>query len=807
MTPNRPILFSPFRLDPANQRLSRGEQVIPLRPKTFAVLRYLLEHAGTLVTKNELLDAVWPATAVSDTVLKTSIREIREALGDLAKTPRFIETAHRSGYRFIGGVATDQLPIELTPLIGRDHEIALVRRLLGNSRLLTLTGPGGVGKTRLALRAVVNLMSASRDGVWWVELAPLSDPLLVPQSVARVLDVRDQPGRDLMASLQHHLRTREVLLVLDNCEHVIDASAELAHGLLRMCPGVRILATSREPLGVSEECIWTVPALSYPDPAQLPSIPDVSSYDAVQLFVERATAAQADFQLTPENVRFVAEICHRLDGIPLAIELAAPRVRALTVEQIASYLNDSFRMLVRRNRAEVPRHQTLRATIDWSYGLLSSEERTLFNSLAVFADGWTLEAAEAVCAPSIAGADQIGESDVLDLLARLVDKSLVVATGQTTHGRRYRLLETVRQYAREKLVEAGDVAAIHQRHLGFFRDFVAEIEARINTARRVEYLAQLHAEHDNVRTALRWAIRHEPEAALRLSGALWWFWFHQGYWREGRAWLEESLASVAAPARTPQRAKALLGSGVLAWAQGDRSAARTRLEESVAVWRTLDDERSLAEAQHFLATEMMAQGDADAAVALAGSSVDMLRRTATDTFGLATTLATLGIAEMTLENYSAARIALEESAAIARATRDNWVLALPLRNLGIVAFRQGDYDEAAELVRETLLILRDLKEKWFISRSLETMAEIVALQGDHIRAARLFGAGEALREAVGASVLPFYRTDYDHAVETVRKRLGDEAVREHWSQGRSMTLEQAIACALAESISNDATRP
>jgi non-specific serine/threonine protein kinase len=807
MTPSRPILFRPFRLDPANQRLSRGEQVIPLRPKTFAVLRYLVEHAGTLVTKTELLDAVWPATSVSDTVLKTSIREIREALGDVAKTPQFVETAHRSGYRFIGEVATDQLPIELTPLIGRDQEVALVRRLIGNSRLLTLTGPGGVGKTRLALRVVVDLMSVSRDGVWWVELAPLSDPLLVQQSVARVLDVREQPGRDLMASLQHHLRTREVLLVLDNCEHVIETSAELAHGLLRICPGVRILATSREPLGVSEECVWTVPALSYPDPAQLPSMPDLPSYAAVRLFVERATAVQADFQLTPENARSVAEICHRLDGIPLAIELAAPRVRALTVEQIASYLNDSFRMLVRRNRAEVARHQTLRATIDWSYGLLTSEERTLFNSLAVFAGGWTLEAVQAVCTSPIAGADQSGENDVVDLLARLVDKSLVVASGQTIHGRRYRLLETVRQYAREKLADAGDVAAIHQRHLRYFCDFVTEIEPRINTARRVEHLAQLHTEHDNVRTALRWAIRHEPETALRLSGSLWWFWFHQGYWREGRAWLEGALASVAQSAPTPRRAKALLGSGVLAWAQGDRVAARARLEESVALWRTLDDERALAEAQHFLATEMVAQGDAGAAVALATTSVEIFRRTTIDPFGLATTLATLGIAEMTLENYSAARIALEESAAVARANRDNWVLALPLRNLGIVAFRQGDYAEAAELVRETLLILRDLKEKWFISRSLETLAAILALQGDHIRAARLFGAGEALREAVGASVLPFYRTDYDHAVETVRKGLGHEAVREHWSHGRSMTLEQAIGYALAESRGNDATRP
>ena len=801
MTPDRPILFSPFRLDPANQRLSRGEEVIPLRPKSFAVLKYLVEHVGTLITKNELLDAVWPATAVSDTVLKTSIREIRDALGDVAKTPRFVETAHRSGYRFIADAMTDNLPIELTPLIGRDHEVGLIRRLLQNARLLTLTGPGGVGKTRLALRAAADLMSASREGVWWVDLAPLSDPLLVPQSVARVLDVREQPGRDLMASLQHHLRTKEVMLVLDNCEHVTDASAELAHGLLRTCPGVRILATSREPLGVSEECVWTVPALAYPDLAQLPSIAGLPSYDAVRLFVERATAVQPDFQLTPENARFVAEICYRLDGIPLAIELAAPRVRALTIEQIAEHLNDSFHVLARRSRTEVPRHQTLRATIDWSYRLLSSEERRLFNSLAVFAGGWTLEAAQAVCASSIGAPNETEENGLLDVLVRLVDKSLVIAGGQTTPARRYRLLETVRQYARQKLVDAGDVVEIQRRQAGYFLQFAEQIEPRINTASRGAWLAQLDAEQDNLRIALHWAMRDEPETALRLSGSLWWFWFHQGYWREGRAWLEQALVSAAEePTPAARRAKALLGSGVLAWAQGDRAAARARLEESVALWRTLDDEHSLAEAVHFLATEMMAQGDAGVARTLAASSVEMFRRNPLDRFGLAVTLATLGIAEMTLENFSAARRDLEESAAISRAIGDNWALALPLRNLGIVAFRQGDYLEAAKLLRETLLILRDLKEKWFISRSLETMAEILALQGDCGRAARLFGAGEALREAVGASVLPFYRADYDSGVEAIRKGVGEDALRANWSEGRTMTLDEAIKCALAESI-------
>lgn len=583
MTLDRPIAFPPFRLDPANRRLYCGEQPIALRPKSFEVLKYLVEGAGTLVTKDELLDAVWPATAVSDTVLKTSIREIREALGDVAKTPRFVETAHRSGYRFIAAVATNNLPVELGALIGRDGEVALIKRLLHSARLLTLTGPGGVGKTRLALRVARDLMSASRDGVWWVDFATLSDSLLVPQAVAKVLDVREQPDRPLAMSLQHHLRAKELMLVLDNCEHLIDPCAALADGLLRTCPGVRILATGREPLGVSEECVWAVPALSYPDPADLPSIAELPSYDAVRLFVERATAAYPDFELTRQNAPSVAQICYRLDGIPLAIELAAPRVRALTTEQIAQHLDDCFHVLA-RSRTEVPRHQTLRATMDWSYGLLSFEEGRLLNSLAVFAGGWTLEAAQTVCASSISQRDETDVNGFFDLLFRLVDKSLVIHGGQTTRERRYRMLETVRQYAHEKLIAAGDVVAIHKRHARFFLDFVDQIEPRINSATRMACLAQLDAEHDNLRTALSWAIRTEPEIALRLGGSLWWFWFHQGYWREGRAWLGQALVSVAEEATTsPRRAKALLASGMLAWAHGDRSAARASLEESVAL--------------------------------------------------------------------------------------------------------------------------------------------------------------------------------------------------------------------------------
>ena len=454
------VTFGPFRLDRPNRRLHRGVSVIPLRPKAFAVLDYLVARAGRLVTKDQLLAAVWPDTAVTDTVLKVCVREIRDALGDDPDAPHFVETAHRLGYRFISQISQTNLPARLSSLVGRQREITEIAHALEASRLLTLVGAGGSGKSRLALEVAGSVEEKFEDGVWWVDLAPLSDESFVPQAVASALGVREQPGQRLTQTLVRFLATREVLLVVDNCEHVIGASASLLQDLLQAAPRTRVLATSREPLRIDGERIWLVPPLSLPESQDALPPDRALEYEAVRLLAERAEAALPSFVLSPSNCQSAVEICRRLDGIPLAIELAAARVRVLSLEQIAARLHDCFRVLGAGHRTEVPRHQTLRAAIDWSYDLLTEAERRMLRRLSVFVDSFTVEAAEHL----VAGFET-NRADVFDIMSHLIDKSLVFVTEQEGPDVRYRLLETVRQYAHEKLlVRRGRVKCVGASH-------------------------------------------------------------------------------------------------------------------------------------------------------------------------------------------------------------------------------------------------------------------------------------------------------------------------------------------------------
>ncbi len=419
----------------------------------------------------------------------------------------------------------NNLPIQLTSFIGREREIEAVRRLLSTTRLLTLTGSGGVGKTRLALQAAVDMLEAFADGVWLVELAPLSNPALVSHSVATVFSVREDKGRPLMNALQEYLRTKNLLLILDNCEHLLDACAQLVDTLLRTCPGLKIIASSREALGVAGETPFRVPSLSLPDPRQLPTIENLTQFDAVQLFIERAIAVKPDFQVTNANAPAVAQVCHRLDGIPLAIELAAARVKGLAVEQIAARLDDRFRLLTGGSRTALPRQQTLRTSIDWSYDLLSEKERVLLRRLSVFVGDWTLEAGEVVCIDNDSEA-----SEVLDLLLRLVDKSLVVVEEQEGEAR-YRLLETIRQYARDKLLESGEAEQVRARHLEFFLTFAEKARPALRGIEQLKLLNRQRSEYENLRTAIVWALgdsdikdtlrsNGKTESGLRLVYAL-----------------------------------------------------------------------------------------------------------------------------------------------------------------------------------------------------------------------------------------------------------------------------------------------
>jgi non-specific serine/threonine protein kinase len=623
------------------------------------------------------------------------------------------------------------LPLQLTSFVGRQREIAEITRLLEGTRLLTLTGPGGVGKTRLALQAAAELPDRYPHGVWLVELAPLADPALVAGAVARGLGLREEPGRPILTTLVDALRPRSLLLLLDNCEHLIAACAQLAHALLRACPQVQILATSREALSTAGESVWPVAALSTPDPGTVVDlvalVAEVTRYEAVQLFGDRARLVAPSFAVTRANAATLARICRRLDGLPLAIELAAARVTLLSPEQIAARLDDCFELLSAGSRTAATRHRTLWATMEWSYELLAEAERALFKRLSVFAGGFTLEAAQAVCGAS------------LELLGRLVDQSLVVVDQPAQGTVRYHLPETIRQYAGEKLRVAGETLVARRQHARYFRSLAELAEPWLTSRERAQWLARLDTEHDNLRVAIGWSQQDggEIEVGLRCAGALWWFWNLHGYLSEARAHIEAVLAHPGAQGRHAVRAKALTSAGAVAWLQGDYRGATTRLTDSVGLWRSVGDQRGLAYALILLALAERDVGDQTAATTLASESVAHFRE-AGDPWGLAWALNNLGYISSSRGDYASARARLSESLEMFRQLGDRWGLAIALCNLGYLAYRLGDYPRAREQLEESVAIFRVLDYYWTIPRTLNSLGNIARCQGEYARAASLY---------------------------------------------------------------------
>jgi non-specific serine/threonine protein kinase len=585
------------------------------------------------------------------------------------------------------------LPAQLTTFVGRVRELTEVRALLAAVRFLTLTGTGGCGKTRLALEAAGQIADAYPDGVWLAELAPLADPALVPRAVALAQGVSEQPGQSITAALVAALRPKRRLLVLDNCEHLVDACAELVEALLVGCPELTILATSRELLGAAGETAWRVPSLATPDPQRPPPLDELRAYESVQLFAERARLVQPGFVVTAENAVAVAGVCQRLDGIPLALELAAARVTSLSVEQIAARLGDRFRLLTGGRRRAVRRQQTLRATLDWSHDLLTDHERALLRRLAVFAGGWTLEAAERVGA-----GEGVAELDVLDVLTRLIEKSLVAAEEQAGE-RRYRLPETIRQYAEERLLASGEAAAARDRHLGLALALAERAEPVLwgGAGDLDGWLLRLEAEHDNLRAALAWSLEHDAGAGLRLAVALAEFWRMARLHREGCEWLETLLARV--PGRTVLQAYALLGLGRLHREMDEMQPARDRLTASAALFEALDDPRGLATALSRVALVAAADGDFARARALQERSLALFRAHG-DRYGLATSLVHLGQALAAEGALAEARAAFEESLALFRALGELRRVSNTLHNLCLVALGQGDHARARALLAE-----------------------------------------------------------------------------------------------------------
>lgn len=634
------------------------------------------------------------------------------------------------------------LPLQLTSFVGREKEILEVKRELLGDRFVTLTGPGGTGKTRLALQVGAELLELFPDGVWQVEFASLSDASLVPQTVAAVLGVRESSGRPTIAVLTDYLRNREMLLILDNCEHLLAASAQLVEALLQSCPNLCILATSREALNIPGEISYRVPSLSIPDPRNPTHLPSLSKYEAMQLFVQRAEIVRPGFELTEANAHAVAQICRRLDGIPLAIELSVARVKMMPVEQVAARLDDRFRLLTGGSRNALPRHQTLRALIDWSYDLLSDQERTLFRRLSVFAGGWTLDAAEAICA-----GEGIHPGDVLDLLTQLVNKSLVIPESKADAEARYRLLETIRQYARERLLEAGGGEEVRERHLQYYLKLSERAEPELRGPYQIAWLDRLEDEVDNIRAALEWSFDVNVEAGLRILSALLWFWHIRSGKVEGIEWLERALATDAQErdgtppslARAMIRGKALNAVGTLMIMHGDSERACQLSRESLALHEELGPAGRLGVAH---ALWNLAQGDSyhedlDQASALAERSLRLYRE-AGDKFGVAQCLDHLGSYALIRADYSRAKQLWEEDLALRREIGDKDGVAWSLSLLANLALWKGEHEQAWQLYTESQNAFREIGNKWAVSMALSGMGSVMLSQGNFEQASKLY---------------------------------------------------------------------
>jgi predicted ATPase/class 3 adenylate cyclase len=766
-----------------------------------------------------------------------SLRDLgTHQLRDLSRPQQLYELRHPDLPREFPPIRSlsthpNNLPRQLSSFIGREAAIAEVESLLGGNRLLTLTGTGGCGKTRLGLQVAADVLERFPDGAWFVELASLSDPGLVPQAAAMALGLAEERDRPITRTLVEYLKGKDLLLLLDNCEHVLASCARLVAALVGECQGVTVLATSREALGIAGEQACHVRSLSVPAPGQAVAALDLSRFESVQLFVDRARLVRPEFELGPHNASALASLCRHLDGIPLAIELAAARVRSLSVEEIDGRLDQRFRLLTGGSRTALPRQQTLRSLIDWSYDLLREPERLLLQRLAVFAGGWTITAATDVCA-----GDAVTDDEILDLLTSLCDKSLAVVETVEQHSR-YRMLESVRQYARDRLAESGDAASVRKRHRDHFLALAEATQAKLVGAEQAVWLRRLEEEHENLRASLDGSLpAGEAGEGLRFCGALYRFWLTRGYLSEGRQWCTRMLGKPAARPPTRERATALNAAGNLAYYQGDYDAARALHEESLAIMRDVGDREGVAGALNGLGNIALDHGDYVAARALYEECL-ALKRELSDRRGIATALNNLGNVACEQCDFASARTLFEEclaimrelgnrggvadllhnlgsvalhqgdcgaaqalheqSLAIVRELGDQGGIANSLETLGTVAHEQGDYETAGRLHAESLTIRRTLGERRNIAYSLEGVAEVAAVLGDPLRACRLWGAAERLRTDIASPLPPNDRPRHERCVAAARTALGDHAAfARAWQEGAALALDPAIDLAL-----------
>ena len=780
--------FGRVEVRPAERTILVEGQPAPVGARAFDLLLALIDRRDRVVTKNELLDLVWPGLVVEENNLQVQVSSLRKHLG-----ARIVTTIPGRGYRFTldpegEGDATQarteprhNLPAQLNRFIGRKVELDEVKGVLERSRLVTVTSIGGTGKTRLCLEVAQELVDRFRDGVWFVELAPVADDCRVAQAVAAVLGVHETATSSILVSLGAWARERSALLVLDNCEHVMAGSAEVAKHMLLAAAGLHILASSRESLRVTGETVYPLLPLATPEAPHATSSTDVEAYDAVRLFVDRATAAKPSFRITDANAAAVGAICQRLDGIPLAIELAAARVRALSVESIASRLDDCFALLVGGDKTTAPRQQTLHASLDWSHDLLTAQEQAVLRRLAVFAGGWTLEAAESVCADG-----ELEPADVLDVLARLVEKSLVEVDA---FGERYRLLETVRQYAQEKLELAGESSRTKDAHLAFHLELATAARAHLVGREDSAWMKRLDLELENILAAHRWA---GGEVGLRLVSSIKMYCVSRGL--HGLYYRLATEALADAPERNAARWLAVYSAGQMAFGLGRYDESRRCLEESVAIAQELGDRQRVAWALQFLGLSCLSQGDLATARRHLQAALAMAREGADDR-EVAAALTAMGQLHMAEGAFDEATRLYEESATYARQLADRESLGVGLLNLAM-ASRRKTLAERARIVLEALDIAHELGSRYIGQSALGVCAGLAALGHSRESAARLYGAAEAVSMKTGVQRDVADESFVAPLIAGVRQALGERASAAE-AAGRALTYDQAMAAARA----------
>jgi non-specific serine/threonine protein kinase len=755
--------------------------------------------------------------------------EVLVAFQDAAQTP---PRHRRDGNAVALGAGQGQLPSALTSFVGREREQAEIVHTLPTARLVTLTGVGGCGKTRLALQVAGAVSADYPDGVWLVELAPLTDPALVPQAVASALGIRESPTQSLAATIAVALRQRGMLLVLDNCEHLLTACAQLLDTLLRGCSELRVLATSREPIGLNGELNWRVQPLPVPPVEGVPGLDQIAEFDSVQLFVDRARAYSPGFALSEYNAATIARICQQLDGIPLALELAAALVPGLSADAIAARLEQRFALLTRGSRAAPARQQTLRATIDWSYELLSAVEQKLFNRLSVFAGQWTMEAAETVCRGG-----GIGQEQLLEPLLRLVDKSLVTVVEDQRGRHRYRLLDTLRQYGRERLHESGEAHAVSRRHASFYLTVVEEAEPELNGARQAECIERIALEHSELLAALDWlAAQREVQEALRLVGVLSRFWEVRGHLSASRDRIQAILDLPGAEAPTPARAMVLHGAAVLAMYQGDFPATRALLKESLALYRQHQLASGIAWVQIHFGLLCHEEGRLRAGRRFIREALAVCRQL-DDVRGAAMCLNVLGLVEASDGHYRLGRSLHEESLALSRRIGDRWGTAWALTNLGmdllvhielgeadpwcindvldeseaiwrelgerrhlafthkyqgIAALYQGNFELARKRLEQSQTECTDLQDEPGMENILWSWSVLFEAQGQYEPAALVKGAAFAHASAKRPRFPALHRMRMERRLAALRDAIGPELLDTALAQGSTMSLDAAL---------------